>query len=89
MKENRRRRKGAKDKKCFEKIMIKNFLKLERRKDMEIQEVQGVPIKMNPKRPTPRHSLIKMAKCKDKENLKGSKGETASSKQGSSNKAIS
>ena len=28
-----------------------------------------MPIKRNPKRPTARHILIKMAKCKDKERI--------------------
>ena len=43
---------------------------------------------MNPKRPTSRHSIIKMAKFEDRENLKGSKGETGSNIQGSPDKAI-
>ena len=46
---------------------------------------------LNPKRPTPRHIIIKMAKFKGKENLKDNKGETASNIQGSplSNQLIS
>ena len=36
---------------------------------MPVQEVQRVPIKMNPKRPTPRHIIIKMVKLKDKERI--------------------
>ena len=36
---------------------------------MQVQEAQRVPIKMNPKRPTPRHIIIKMAKFKDKERI--------------------
>ena len=36
---------------------------------MQVQEAQRVPIKMNPKRPTPRHVIIKMAKSKDKERI--------------------
>ena len=31
---------------------------------------------MNPKRPTPRHVIIKMSKVKDKENLKNCKRKT-------------
>ena len=31
-----------------------------------IQEVQGVPNKLNPKRTTPRHIIIKTTKVKDK-----------------------
>ena len=37
--------------------------------DIQVQEVQRVPNKMSPKRPTPRHIIIKMAKVKDKENI--------------------
>ena len=39
------------------------------------QEAQRVPIKMNPKKPTPRHIIIKMASFKDKERiLKAARG---------------
>ena len=36
---------------------------------MQVQEGQKVSIKMNPKRPTPRHIIIKMAKFRDKERI--------------------
>ena len=42
-------------------------------------------MKRNPKRPTARHIIIKMAKFQDKENLKGSKGEKGSNIHGSPN----
>ena len=38
-----------------------------RKKGTQIQKSQRVPIKRNPKRPTSRHIIIKMAKCQDKE----------------------
>ena len=38
-------------------------------KDTEVQKVQRVPNKMNSKRPTPRHIIIKMPKGKDKEKI--------------------
>ena len=47
--------------------MTENLPNLIREKVMQVQEVQRVQIKMNPKRPTPRHIIIKMAKFKDKE----------------------
>ena len=72
----------------FKKILTENFSNLMRKKVTQIQEAQRVLIKMNPKRPTPRH-IIKMAKFKGKENIKGSKGETASDIQGSPDKAMS
>ena len=37
--------------------------------DTQIQDMQRVPNKMNPKRPTPRHTVIKMPKVKDKERI--------------------
>ena len=37
--------------------------------DIQVQEVQTVPNKMNPKRPTPRQIIIKMSKVKDKERI--------------------
>ena len=51
----------------YEKIMTGNFPNLVRVKVMEVQEAQRITIKRNPKRPTPRHIIIKMAKFKDKE----------------------
>ena len=50
----------------FEKIMTENLLYLERGKSMQVQEAQRVLIKMNPKKPTPRHIIIKMPHFKDK-----------------------
>ena len=49
--------------------MTENFLNLMREKVMQLRGAQRVPIKMNPKRPIPRHSTIKMAKFKDKERI--------------------
>ena len=37
--------------------------------DIQVQEVQSVPKKMNPKRPAPRYITIKIAKVKDKESM--------------------
>ena len=48
---------------------MENFPNLMREKDTQIQESQRVPIKRKPKRPTARHIIIKMAKCKDKERI--------------------
>ena len=35
----------------------------------QIEEVQRVPYRINPRRNTPRHIIIKLAKDKDKEKL--------------------
>ena len=53
----------------FEKVMMENFPNLMREKVTQIQESPRVPIKRNPKRPTARHIVIKMAKFQDKERI--------------------
>ena len=42
---------------------------MSKKTDIQVQEVQKVSDKMNPKRPTPRHIIIKMSKVKDKERI--------------------
>ena len=49
----------------FEKIMRENFLNQKRDKTTQVQKAQRVPIKMNPKKPTPRHIIIKISCFKD------------------------
>ena len=49
--------------------MTENFPNLEMGKATQVQEVQRVPIKMNPKRPTPRHTVTKVTNLKDKERI--------------------
>ena len=73
----------------FEKIITENFLNLERGKAMQVQEAQRIPIRINPKRATPRHIRIKMSTFKARESLKGGKEETDRNIQGSSDKASS
>ena len=51
----------------FEKIMKENFPKLVKEIEIQIQEAQRVPNKLDPKRTTPRHIIIKMPKAEDKE----------------------
>ena len=53
----------------FEKVMMENFPNLMREKVTHIQETQRVPSKRNPKRPTARHIIIKMANFQDKERI--------------------
>ena len=48
--------------KLFENIMMENFPNSVREKVMQVLEAQRVPIKRNPKRPTPRHIIMKLAK---------------------------
>ena len=50
----------------FGKIMKENFSDLIKETDMQVQEAQRVPNKMNTNRSTPRHITIKMQKVKCK-----------------------
>ena len=52
--------------KIFERIIVKNFPKMGNEIITQIQEAQRVPYRINPKRNTPRHILIKLTKIKDK-----------------------
>ena len=49
--------------------MTENFPNFMKQTDIQVQETQRVPNKMNSKRPTPRHIIIKMPKGKDKEKI--------------------
>ena len=50
----------------FEEIMTKNFPNLVKELDIKVQEAQTVPNKINPKRPTLRHIIIKTPEVKIK-----------------------
>ena len=49
--------------------MKENFPNLVEEVDIQVQEAQRVPNKMDTKRPTPRHIIIKTPKVKDKERI--------------------
>ena len=53
-------------KNLFEEIMTKNFPNLVKEKVTQAQEAQRIPNNLDPKRPTPRHIIIKMPKVKTK-----------------------
>ena len=53
----------------FEKMVKENFPHLVKETDMQDQEAQRIPKKMDAKRNTPRHIIIKMPKVKDKERI--------------------
>ena len=56
----------------------------------EVQEAQRVPKKLDPKRNTPRHIIIKLPKIKDKERiLKAARGKVRVIYKGVANKAVS
>ena len=51
-----------------EEIMPENFSNI-KETDIKIQKAQMAPNKLNPKRTTSRHSIVKMAKVKNKESI--------------------
>ena len=55
--------------KIFEEIIVKNFPNMGKETATQVQEVQRVPYRINPRRNTPRHTVITLAKIKDKEKL--------------------
>ena len=55
--------------KIFEEIIVENFPNMGEEIATQVQEVQRVPYRINPRRNTPRHIAIKLAKIKDKEKL--------------------
>ena len=55
--------------KIFEEIIVENFPNMEKEIFNQIQEAQRVPYRMNPRRNTPRHILIKLTKTKHKERI--------------------
>ena len=65
--EGEEREKGPE--KIFEEIIVKNFPNMGKEIATQVQEAQRVPYRINPRRNTPRHIVIKLAKIKDKEKL--------------------
>ena len=53
----------------FEKIMKENFPNLAKEIDIQVQEAQRIPNKLDPRRNAPRHIIIKMSKVKDKDRI--------------------
>ena len=65
--EGEEREKGPK--KIFDEIIVKNFPDMGKEIATQVQEIQRVPYRINPRRNTLRHIVIKLAKIKDKEKL--------------------
>ena len=55
--------------KIFEEITVENFPNMGKEIATQVQEAQRVPYRINPRRNTPRHIVMKLAKIKDKEKL--------------------
>ena len=73
----------------FGKIMMENFPNLVKETDIQVQEAQRIPNKMNPRRPTLGHMIVKMPKVKAKGEFKSSKRKAVSYLQRSSHKTTS
>ena len=55
--------------KILEEIIVENFPKMGKEIITQVQETQRVPNRINPRRNTPRHILIKLTKTKHKEQM--------------------
>ena len=63
----RRREKGLE--KIFEDIIAENFSNMGKEIVNQVQEAQRVPSRINPRRSTLRHIVIKLTKIKDKDKI--------------------
>ena len=65
--EEEKKKKGYK--KIFKEIIVENSSNVEKEIVNQVQEAQRVPYRINPRRNTPRHMLIKLTKTKHKERI--------------------
>ena len=59
--------------KIFKEIMVENFPNVEKKIVNQVQKVQRVPYRTNPRRNMPRHILIKLTKTKHKKSTEREK----------------
>jgi len=86
--EGEEREKGTE--KIVQEIIAENFPNMGKEPLTQIQEAQRVLYKINSRRNTPRHILIKLTKIKDKEKiLKAAREKKQVTYKGTSNKVIS
>ena len=55
--------------KIFEEIIVENFPNMGKQIVNKVQEAQRVPYRINPRKNTPRHIIIKLSKIKYKEKI--------------------
>ena len=65
--EKEEKKKGTE--KIFEEIIVENFANMGKEIVNQVQEMQTVPYRINPKRNIPRHILIKLSKIEYKEKI--------------------
>ena len=71
--EQEEKKKGTE--KIFEEIIVENSPNMGKERVNQVQEVQRVPYRINPRRNRPRHILIKLSKIKYKEKILKAAGE--------------
>ena len=69
-------------------MRARHFPNLERKIDIQVQEAQRVPNRIDPNKTTPRHIIVKMAKIKSKERIFLKSKKKQHSIQGKSQRAI-
>ena len=55
--------------------MAENFPNTGKKPVNQVQEAQRVPVRINPRRNTPRHTVIKLTKIKDRDKTLKEQGE--------------
>ena len=65
--EEEEKKKGSE--KVFQEFIVENFPNMGKEIVTQVQEAQRVPYRINPRKHTPRHILIKLTKIKFKEKL--------------------
>ena len=66
---SQKEKRETKGQRIFEEIIAENFPNLRKETDIQVQEAQRAPSKMNPKRPTSKYVIIKMSRIKHKERI--------------------
>ena len=86
--EEEKKKKGTEN--IYEEIIVENFPNTGKEMVNQVQEAQRVPYRINSRRNTPRHILIKLSEIKYKEkNVKSSKGKATNNIQGNPHKVNS
>ena len=65
----RRREREKGPKRIFENIIAENFLNMGKEIVNQVQEAQRVPGRINPRRNTPRHTIIILTKIKHRDKI--------------------
>ena len=72
---SQKKKRKRRTEKIFEEIIVENFPNMGKEMVNQVQEAQRVPYKIDARRNTPRHILIKLSKIKYKEKILKAAGE--------------